>query len=455
LTLDPRKRWLVALGLVAGIGAAIRVSNAFRYPVDMGFDAIGNWQYIALLLRTWTLPPPDAGWSTAHPPFFYGLAAAIVAVLGLATKAAAVHAVRLVTAGFGLLGIAAATRLVQRMTPEDSRRALLCAGLLLFLPVHLYMSAMLSEEILVSALVSVATVGVALDLRTGFDAERRTGRVAVFGAVAGLALLTKLSGLLVVGAGVLAYGLGGWRGGAVRRGLHEAIVFGVAASIFGGWYYLWNLFAHGYLYPHGLGVHSVMFQMPPGERGMLDYLRIPIATFSDPQLLAPDLLHSVWGSTYVTVWFDGHRQFLPYASPVVARLGTAMLLLALVPTAAFGVGVVRGARRLVQGGAGPDLVLVPLVVATFAGYVAFTWQNPWFAALKGSFLLGLAVPFACYASEVLTDWTGRGGAGSRVLWVCLGLLAALSIALFTYGLVFAKLEVPGVPWRALEGPWPR
>ena len=36
-----------------------------------------------------------------------------------------------------------------------------------------------------------------------------------------------------------------------------------------------------------------------------------------------DLLHSVWGSTFVTVWFDGHRFFLPRHSAAVSQLGHA------------------------------------------------------------------------------------------------------------------------------------
>lgn len=453
MTTRHRIAWWVAIGVVALLGCAIRVNNALRYPIDMGFDAIGNWEYVALLIRSWTLPPPDTGWSTAHPPLFYAFGAAIAKAFGLGTKASAIHAIRLATAGLGILGIAAAGHLVRRVEPDDPRRLLLCVGLLLLLPVHLYMSAMLSEEILVTAFVSLAAVGVALDLRGGPTARRPLWRVVGFGALAGLALLTKLSGLLVIGAGGLAYLLEGWRGGDFAAGLRRALVYGAAASVVGGWYYLWNLYAYGFLYPHGLEIHSVMFRMPPGERSWLDYLRVPMAIFTDPQLMAPGLLRSVWGSTFVTVWFDGHRQFLPLASPTVARLGGVMSALALLPTLAFATGVVRGARRLWRGGSGPDLVLVPLVVATFVGYVLFTWRNPWFAVLKGSFLLGLSVPFAYYASEVLTDWARRSRVRSWAVAIALTLLAALSVALFTYGLVYAKLEIPGVPWQTPERTW--
>ncbi len=453
MTSTKRSAWLVGLAIAAVIGGTIRVTNALLYPIDMGFDAIGNWEYIALLLREWTLPPPDTGWSTAHPPFFYNLAAAVVRVCGVSSKLAAVHAIRIAVAGCGFLGIGAAILLVRRLDPENPRRAFKAGALLFFLPVHVYMSAMLSEEVLVMALVSIAVVGVAIDLSRGPAEAPGLLRAGIFGAVAGLALLTKLSGLLVVAVGSAAYLLHGLRTEDRAAALGRMWVFGLTASVVGGWYYLWNLYAYGYLYPHGLDVHSVMFRMPPGERGLLDYLRFPLETFTDPQLLSPGLLHSVWGSTYVTIWFDGHRSFLPNSSAVVRHLGTAMLLLALLPTAAFFVGLLRGMRRLWRDSNGTDLVLLALVASTIVGYMIFTWQNPWFAVLKGSFLLGLSVPFAFYASEVLADWTRGRNLRSACVLVCLSLLAVLSIGAFTYGIVFSKLEIPGVHWQSMEKTW--
>ena len=87
---------------------------------------------------------------------------------------------------------------------------------------------------------------------------------------------------------------------------------------------------------------------------------------------------------------------------------------------------------------------------TLAGYVLFTWRNPWFAAVKGSYLLGLAVPFSFYASEVLSDWTRGRDARSWLVWATLGLLALAVAATFTYGPIFAKWgEYPGLEWRQL------
>jgi hypothetical protein len=463
--LGTQRGWLIAMGIATTLGVVIRLSNAFVYPIDMGYDAAGNWDYIALLLDSWALPAPDEGWATAHPPFFYYLAAVISRTVGSLDKAVAVHAIRLVMAASGLLGIALAVVLVRRADPENTRRAFIAGALLLFLPVHIYMSAMLSEEVLVTALISIVVVGVGTDLLSPVGPSpasplasppapgRALMRAALFGAVAGLALLTKLTGLLVVGAGSAAYLIDGIRSDEKLAAFQRASIFTAAALLVGGWFYVWNLVTYGYLYPHGLEVHSVMFSMPPGARTVSDYLWIPWQTFIEPHLLSPSLLHSVWGSTYVTIWFDGHHHFLPTSGSAVAKTGMAILLLGLVPTAAFVVGLWRGGRRALQATRGPDVVLMLLVALTLAGYVLFTWQNPWFAVLKGSFLLGLSVPFSYYASEVLADWTRDRVMRSVAVLGCLGLLAVLVMVTFTYGLTFEKHELPGIQWTPVEAPW--
>jgi hypothetical protein len=313
----------------------------------------------------------------------------------------------------------------------------------LFLPAQIFMSAMLNEEVLASAFVSLAVVGAAARQRT-----------ALVGLAGGLAWLTKLSGVLAVAAVAAARLLDDVRRGAAARGVRGAAVVGLVALLVGGWFYARNRIVYGYFYAQDLPQHARMHTMPPGSRGAADYLRVPLATWTDPQMLNPDLLHSVWGCTYASLWFDAHRHFLPRESAAVTRAGTAILLLALVPSAAFAVGFVRGIRRALAA-PGPDTVLVLLVLFTLAGYALFTWRNPWFAAVKGSYLLGLSVPFAYYASEVLAGWSRLGGARGIAVWTALGALAISVAAAFTFGgpfWSFEHLEYPGMRWTA---PGPR
>jgi 4-amino-4-deoxy-L-arabinose transferase-like glycosyltransferase len=426
------------------VGVGMRVHNALQYPPAWGFDASYNWRYVERLLHSWSLPHPDADWATSHPPLFYYLAAALVRALGSPGPAVAIPAVRLASSAVGLAAIALAAWLVRRLDPERPGRALLAAGLLLFLPAHVTMSATLGEEVLASSLASAALVAtVELLRRAGPD---RLLSSAGIGLASGLAWLTKLSGVLVLVAVAGALGVDGWIRREKRQALVRIAVVLLTAGLAGGWYFAHTRMRYGYFYPHGLRAHHILYTMPPGERSLADYLRFPAATFTDPQLLHPDLLRSVWGSTYATVWFDGHRHFLPTSDTAVRRWGTALLLLALVPTAAFLAGTARGVRRALRGRDSVDLPLLLMVAATLAGYVLFTWRNPWFAVLKGTYLLGLAVPFAVYASEEIERWTRRRGILAWGVWIALAALALLVAGAFTFGLVFERTETPGLVW---------
>jgi hypothetical protein len=444
--------WLVAIILLLLLAAGMRVNNAFAHRLDYGFDANWNWEYIERLTGSWELPAPHDGWSMGHPPLFYYSSAAVARAMHGASKREVVIVIRLISSAIGLLAIGAAVLLIARRPPPRPERTFLAAGLLLFLPVHVYVSAMLGEEILAASLASFAVVGVVLQLGASQPLRRALWSSAGLGLVAGLAFVTKLSGLLVIAAVVGTWAVHGLR----RRQLGHAVacagVFAGVAGVVGGWPYARNWLEFGYLYPHQLEVHDLMKTMPPGERGLGDYLRVPAATFTDPQVLNRDLVRSVWGTTYISIWHDGHRVVLPRSAPSVTLSGSAMLLLALIPSAAFGVGLLRGARRALASPGGPDTLFLLLVALTLAGYVAFTWRDPYYAVVKGSYLLGILVPFAWYTSEVLADWTrGRGLRPKLVAGALLALLA-LCVATFTFGLVFTKTEGPGFKWKKLYPP---
>ncbi len=445
------------LGLVLlGVATLVRINNALRFKTRLGFDAAPNVEYIRHLMVNWSLPAPDAAWATSHPPLFYYASALLGRALdGVGAQPFVLQAIPLVA---GATGIATALLAAAWILREDARawpRAVVALGLLLFLPANIYMSAMVSEEMLAALLTSVVLVlgmqGAQQLTRGAHEATQRGVRIALLaGLFAGLALLTKLSAVLVIGAVGLTWLIAGVRHARVSEAVRAAALFAGVAALTGGWFYARNLLVYGYVYPQDLAVHALMFDMPPGTRSLFDYVYVPLSTFTNPQLLDPDLLHSVWGSTYATLYFDGHRHFLANSIDVL-RMGRALLVLALLPSAAFAVGLVRGARRALAAPGGADTAMLILVAATLCGYVGFTWGNPWFATLKGSYLLGLSVPFAYYASEVLIGWGGRAGALGRGVWVILALLLLLVVVTFTFGPIFMKVDGAGLPWQDMAG----
>jgi len=452
---EGRKVFIVAFGVAVVVAVMQRIANAFLYPMFWGFDSSANWDYIKLLTHSWALPAPDAAWATAHPPLFYYVGAALTRPLIGSDEGMAMLALRLVTIGLGFLMVWLIARCVRQYAGDDSTRPFIAAALVLFMPCHIYMSAMVGEEIWASTLITLALVLAATDLSAN---ERGLARPALIGMAGGLAALAKLTGVLVVVACVGAYGLRAIRlrraePAAISMGIKQAAIIALVAGLVGGWFYARNLIEYGYLYPHDLPIHAKMHTMPPGEREVSDFLRLPVATFRDPNAMNPDLLRSIWGTTYASWWFDAHRHFLPRNNRTVNHAGTLILTLALLPTFAFGVGCLRGLRRAIGSPHGPDSLFLTMIVISLAGYAHFVWQNPQFAVLKGSYLMGLSLPFAYYASEVLSGWTRSGRAQSLLVWALLIVLFVSVTVVFYLGNGLWNLidsEFPGMRWIPIQ-----
>lgn len=444
--------WAWFLILVA---ACTRIANAFGYRTRLGFDSVENVQYIEMLMLSWALPPPDAAWATSHPPFFYYLFAALGRGLNLLGDPQALLVAIPLLGGLASLIIAGlAASMVKRFEPAERIRALIALFLILFLPVQIYLSAMVNEEVLAALLTSAALwlAVVPASGRTSPEEIPPSARIIWIGVLAGLALLTKLSGVLVLAAIASSWLISGWKKKQIRDAVGPVLLLCAVAGVIGGWFYLRNFFLYGYFYPQDLELHSIMFEMPPGDRGLRDYLFIPLATWTDPQLLNTDLLASVWGSTYATLYFDGQRHFLP-DSATISQIGTGLLVLGLLPLLAFVIGFLRELLRTVRGTLSPQLPLVLLTLFSIAGYILFTYNNPWFATLKASYLMGLSLPFAWWSSQEIARWLSRPGI---LRWTMALWLATLGIAVtltFTTGLIFEKIDRPGLPWQSsLEAP---
>ena len=240
------------MALVVLVGVLIRINNAVRYPPRWGLDAMFNERYVASLLSNWALPAPDADWSTAHPPLFYYLSAALSRALGITDSLGAIVPTRLLSAAAGLGMVALAYWLVRRVDPGNLRRAFLAAALLLFLPVHIYMSAMLSEEILAASFTSLAVTLACVSLGDPGITKRTWPTDVAIGLAAGLSLMTKLSGLLGIAAILAAFALCALRERRLAELVPRAAVIGTVALVVGGWYYAHNLVTYGYIYPQDL-----------------------------------------------------------------------------------------------------------------------------------------------------------------------------------------------------------
>lgn len=187
-------------------------------------------------------------WTANHPPLYYALAAVPLRI-GTATAhpTGGVQAARLLSVVWSALGLAVLAYLVLQLAPRRPQLAVAATGLAALLP-----SFVANSSIVYNDSLAFLTSTAALAAAVVFVVRGPSGaRLAAVAASAGLVVLTRASGLLVVGVAGLAVLYGVWRdsqGNNLRRLGRAAIWAGaVAIAVVGvaGWFYLRNLSLYG------------------------------------------------------------------------------------------------------------------------------------------------------------------------------------------------------------------
>jgi 4-amino-4-deoxy-L-arabinose transferase-like glycosyltransferase len=433
--------------LAVGGALAVRLWNALRGPLLLGYDSGGHVAYVQYLDLYRSLPWPDQGWSYFHPPLHY--------LLGwLLAQANSTEVLLRGLALWGSLASLAVALLASLVTswvhPNRPGFSLVAFTAVAFLPVHLYASPMVGNELTVTLWTSLVLVLLVANER------RRSYSIALAaatGLAGGLALLTKFSGAVALAiASVMA--LLGWRRSGPRRALIHLLVIWAVAGAIALPYYQRNIREFGS--PVQMGVNPLVVQIelrqPPGFRTLLDFVRLHPRSLIEPDPLAPHLLHSVWGTAYVNTWVDTRGIWQRPAYDAIwqrlsrtkhGRIGWAKVLmswLGLPLTALFLGGaalamwdVVR--RRRTQ-------IYVPLLVtsATVAvAFAAFAARVPTFAALKATYLLALSVPFGVFVVRAIESLEATSGRWARPLVAAAVLPAPIVASLvFSSGLVLPQ-----------------
>ncbi len=386
-----------ALALAGLAWLGLFFAKAARIPLAVGFDARHHVAYMRYLLEERALPLAADGWSTFHPPLFHA-ASALVAALG--GSGAALKVIPFFS-GLGIVG--AAFLLARRLFPGDVSVHTLAVVFAATLPVNLYSACYFSNEVLHAFLVSLALLGTTALL---LAPRAEPGRLALLGAVFGLAALAKFSVLVVLPVAFLFLAC---RIVLVDRtppagAAGRLAAFVGAFLLVAGWFYARNWLHYGtpivgnWALP---GADQAWWQQPGFHTpawytGFGEALRHPyLAGF-----------HSFWDGTYSTFWGDGfiggradpsqRHTFWDYGFMSVgywaALPATALLLF----------GALRCLRLALQeGSARRSLALGFLAAAIWAGLLAFfylTLQLPFFAQAKAAYLLMLTAPLAlCFA----------------------------------------------------------
>jgi arylsulfatase A-like enzyme/tetratricopeptide (TPR) repeat protein len=434
---------------LVGVAVLMRLNNGIRYPALHGFDAYGHVTYIWHILRTGTVPLASEGWGRFHPPLYYWICAGIWSLLRAIDPREVLKVIG-VTFGLASLGSAWVSYALARGYFRDERVAAYLASLfVLFLPVQIYIAPMLGNEVFNTVLCSLALYFMVRTLQT-----ETLGTTIALGVTLGLALLTKTTAIAYVPAAGLVIVAWGLHTGRWRAAFTRLVVIGVLTLTIAGWFYARNVAVYGSPFQMSRDyfvTHRIEATIAKGQRGIAAYTTLDSRIFTDPTYHQGPVLDSVWTGAYATTWFDAHGGWFlppPPSSLAIRRIGRALMVLGTIPTLLVLLGLVTCVWRLFHRGWDDTLVVMFVALGMMAAlFVAYTFNNRIYTAVKASYMLPAIVPFGFFFALGVSTVGTWGRARAAVLAELL-LLVMVIIPVYTYELFF-EVELGPHYWNTI------
>ncbi|MBI5095849.1 MAG: hypothetical protein HZB26_25875 [Candidatus Hydrogenedentes bacterium] len=376
--------------------------NFTKLPANIGFDSTGHMEYIKYVVEHGRIPLATEGWQLFQSPLYYLICAPLYAALGSDPDSAAVlYALRSVSLLCGAAQVEIAYRALRYVFAGRKDLQAIGTAFAGCVPMNIYMAHYVSNEPLAGTLgaaVVLAMLPYVYRPRPGTVTLRRC---LVLGAIFGLAMLAKVSAVLLAApiAAALAYAarMNAKPGGRFLPAFTRSggTVFG-AALVVSGWYYVRNWILMGVPFMGGWDPRrgaDLEWWQDPGYRDWGQFLRFG-AALTHPIYAG---VTGVWDGVYATFWSDsylGGFMGLRHGPPWNYEFQATAVWLALAPTAAMAAGVVWTIRHA-NSARGRALLLCCACAGVFgAALFHLCFTVPFYCTTKAFYTLG-AMP--CYA----------------------------------------------------------
>lgn len=357
---------LVATAAVVAFAVVARLHDVAAYPAMYDYDASSHAVNVVDFLE---LRLPDVHtWGGSHPPLYYAVGAALCGVLPATLP---MHVtLRLVSAFAWMIAVACVWRSLRRGFATVD--AAVVGALLLGVPGIVIVTCMMTNDTL-AALLVIATVTRLVDV-SGDDVP--TARhAAATGALAGLAALTKASGIAAI---VTALGFYAWPGRrAPRRALATVLAAGIVSAAIAGPHYA-RLF-------HSLSGST--YHVIGTRAGSPEKVAVENVIYAAVRERTNERFPSLPWLLHVSLWGDPMFAYLP-GDP--GRYGDALALAGVGVAALAAAGAVRVlVRRELRRRFGVAFAFGALYVAALVPVVRL---GPYMVLTKTNYLLPLALP---------------------------------------------------------------
>jgi 4-amino-4-deoxy-L-arabinose transferase-like glycosyltransferase len=298
-----------------------------------------------------------------QPPLYYLLQAVVFQV-----SDGSLIVMRLVSATFGLGIIGCVWAVAQRLLPDQPQIGLAAAAFVAFLPQHVALLASVNNDSLAWLLVALLIwLTVRYTLGDSIPAW-------LFGIVMGVALLTKISAIFMVGVIGLAILLRGLMPRRMRNVVTQWVAFLLPALLLGGLWWVRNVSVYGFADVFGLREH---------DRIVADQLRT--ATF-----ISQNGVDGYWSHALRTTFTSFWGQFGWMGLPLWDWLYTVLLIITLVLGGAL---LVRAGVSLRAGRNRKGLAWSFLGLCALLASLQYVYYNLEFLQLQARYMFTGLIPF--------------------------------------------------------------
>jgi hypothetical protein len=383
-------RW----GLLAA-WVILAANNIGQIHRQVGFDMAKHFEYVQYIAEHRSLPLANKGWEMFQPPLFYLLEAPFYALLSHRFEPdTVVRILRFLPLLCGLAQIELAYRTARIVFPgrDDLQSiATLVGGLC---PVQIYVSQVISNEPLAGVLTALVVL---LCLALLVEPMRGRSRwfFAALGAIWGLAILTKVTSLLLAPLVVVAVAVycravdSSANQKTSKRTLFDIGIVGGVCLLTCGWYFLRNV---AYLGKPFVGnwdpAAGPAWWQEPGYRTWSQ-----ITSFGT-SLSRPIYggIWSLWDGLYSSLWLDGFvsgRVLRPDQFPWNLNWVLCGAWLGFVPTVLLAVSVVSCWRKEFNRSRRAVLFCLAAIVIYVAATAEYFVRVPIYTTANARFMLGL------------------------------------------------------------------
>lgn len=374
--------------------ALLAVNNLIRYPFVIGFDAPAHFEYIEYVRENLRVPLATDGWQMFQSPLYYIIAAVPYALFdNLVSEENMSRILRSVSLLCGLGLVEISFRTIRRAFPN--RPGLHAAGLVLtgFMPMTFYMTHGLGNEPLAAVLTALAiylcTRHVPRAVPPSTTSNLSPSQALLIGAVLGLALLAKVSAVLVIPPTLLLIIHANYVSGATPRQNIRAVILVLAPVILiAGWYYARNWLLLGRPFVGGWDpARGIVWWQDPAYRNLPQFLAFGQALRYPVQAAMTGL----WDALYSTFWLDGllSGMALESAPPWNLDFMIAGAWIALPLTLAIIAGAPIALLRYIRRGDALALYLLACPSLYLAAIAYLYLEVPAYSAGKASYALAV------------------------------------------------------------------